>query len=138
MSNGIIEHLFPVHENKTLKWLRIIWVKSFFSLQPLDKVCDYFGVKIAMYFAWIGHYTGSLIYPAIAYSTFWVNIYINIIIGEVMLSNSSYYLIYISYQIVWIWKEIGSMDGRSMVCCIGLYECYLADGILGNMETILC
>ncbi|CAH1714513.1 unnamed protein product [Aphis gossypii] len=71
MSNGIIEHLFPVHENKTLKWLRIIWVKSFFSLQPLDKVCDYFGVKIAMYFAWIGHYTGSLIYPAIAYSTFW-------------------------------------------------------------------
>jgi len=87
MSNGIIEHLFPVHEIKTLKWLRIIWVKSFFSLQPLDKVCDYFGVKIAMYFAWIGHYTGSLIYPAIAYSTFWVNIYI--IIEEIMSNNSS-------------------------------------------------
>jgi anoctamin-8 len=93
MSNGIIEHLFPVHENKTLKWLRIIWVKSFFSLQPLDKVCDYFGVKIAMYFAWIGHYTGSLIYPAIAYSTFWVNICINIIRVEVMSSNSLHYLI---------------------------------------------
>lgn len=86
MSNGIIEHLFPVHENKTLKWLRIIWVKSFFSLQPLDKVCDYFGVKIAMYFAWIGHYTGSLIYPAIAYSTFWVNIYI--FIEKIMSTNS--------------------------------------------------
>jgi len=96
MSNGIIEHLFPVHENKTLKWLRIIWVKSFFSLQPLDKVCDYFGVKIAMYFAWIGHYTGSLIYPAIAYSTFWVNIlYILILLQGKMFSNSSYYIIYL-------------------------------------------
>jgi len=76
ISNGIIEHLFPVHENKTLKWLRIAWVKSFFSLQPLDKVCDYFGVKIAMYFAWIGHYTNSLIYPAVVYSAFWASNFI--------------------------------------------------------------
>lgn len=75
ISNGIIEHLFPVHENKTLIWLRIAWVKSFFSLQPLDKICDYFGIKIAMYFAWIGHYTNSLIYPAIVYSTFWASIF---------------------------------------------------------------
>lgn len=82
ISNGIIEHLFPIHENKALKWLRVIWVKSFFSLQPLDKVCDYFGVKIAMYFAWIGHYTGSLIYPAIAYSAFWVNILFIVINSE--------------------------------------------------------
>lgn len=74
ISNEIIEHLFPVHENKTLKCLRVVWVKSFFSSQPLDKICNYFGVKTAMYFAWIGHYTSSLIYPAIVYSVFWVSI----------------------------------------------------------------
>jgi len=134
MSNGIIEHLFPVHENKTLQWLRIIWVKSFFSLQPLDKVCDYFGVKIAMYFAWIGHYTGSLIYPAIAYSTFWVIIYY---CSE---SNAKKWFKFndASYKIVWVWKKTGSMDRRSMVCCVGLYECSLANSILRNMETLLC
>ena len=29
-----------------------------------DKICDYFGVKIAMYFAYLGHYTTALCVPA--------------------------------------------------------------------------
>ena len=29
-----------------------------------DKICDYFGVKIAIYFAYLGHYTKSLMLPA--------------------------------------------------------------------------
>jgi anoctamin-8 len=33
--------------------------------QPLDKICNYFGVKLALYFAWIGFYTRALIIPAI-------------------------------------------------------------------------
>jgi len=28
------------------------------------KVCDYFGVKIGMYFAYLGHYTTALMWPA--------------------------------------------------------------------------
>lgn len=30
----------------------------------LDDICDYFGVKIAIYFAWLGHYTKALTLPA--------------------------------------------------------------------------
>jgi hypothetical protein len=37
-----------------------------------DEVSTYFGVKIAMYFAWLGHYTTALIVPAIVGFTFWV------------------------------------------------------------------
>ncbi|NXU94004.1 ANO8 protein, partial [Xiphorhynchus elegans] len=35
-------------------------------LVPLpDDICDYFGVKIAMYFAWLGFYTSAMVYPAV-------------------------------------------------------------------------
>lgn len=30
-----------------------------------DEICNYFGVKIAMYFAWLGFYTSAMIYPAV-------------------------------------------------------------------------
>ncbi|NXP61476.1 ANO8 protein, partial [Chloropsis cyanopogon] len=32
---------------------------------PPDDICDYFGVKIAMYFAWLGFYTSAMVYPAV-------------------------------------------------------------------------
>lgn len=37
------------------------WVKH----QPLDTIKNYFGVKIALYFSWLGFYTNMLILPAI-------------------------------------------------------------------------
>lgn len=37
------------------------WVKH----QPLDTIKDYFGVKIALYFSWLGFYTNMLIVPSI-------------------------------------------------------------------------
>lgn len=30
-----------------------------------DDICEYFGVKIAMYFAYLGHYTGLLTIPTV-------------------------------------------------------------------------
>ena len=41
------------------KWSR--WYKY----QPLDHIRDYFGEKIAIYFAWLGFYTGWLLPAAI-------------------------------------------------------------------------
>ena len=38
----------------------------------VDKVCDYFGVKIALYFAYLGHYTTALLWPAFLGTMFWL------------------------------------------------------------------
>ena len=38
----------------------------------LDDIRDYFGVKIAMYFAWLGFYTTSMLYPAVIGFVLWV------------------------------------------------------------------
>ena len=37
-----------------------------------DEVCQYFGVKIAMYFAYLGHYTTALTIPTSAALLFWL------------------------------------------------------------------
>lgn len=38
----------------------------------IDDVCDYFGVKIGMYFAWLGFYTNSMLYPAVIGFLLWI------------------------------------------------------------------
>ena len=39
--------------------------KKILKFQPLDAIRDYFGVKVALYFAWLGFYTNLLIVPSI-------------------------------------------------------------------------
>ncbi|KAL1491248.1 hypothetical protein ABEB36_011870 [Hypothenemus hampei] len=40
-------------------------IKKWYRYQPLDCVKEYFGVKIALYFAWLGYYTHILMAPAL-------------------------------------------------------------------------
>ncbi|NXH79957.1 ANO8 protein, partial [Edolisoma coerulescens] len=53
------------HPQRILKRLMKSWVQAVCEAQPLDDICDYFGVKIAMYFAWLGFYTSAMVYPAV-------------------------------------------------------------------------
>ncbi|XP_031948320.1 anoctamin-8 isoform X2 [Corvus moneduloides] len=64
-ARGVIQQLFPLHEQRILKRLMKSWVQAVCEAQPLDDICDYFGVKIAMYFAWLGFYTSAMVYPAV-------------------------------------------------------------------------
>ncbi|XP_078664179.1 anoctamin-4-like isoform X6 [Branchiostoma floridae x Branchiostoma belcheri] len=44
------------------EWARL---GKWYKYQPLDKIRQYFGEKIGLYFAWLGFYTNTLIAPAI-------------------------------------------------------------------------
>ncbi|XP_069820500.1 anoctamin-8 isoform X2 [Dendropsophus ebraccatus] len=70
-ARGVIQQVFPVHEQRILSRLMKSWVQAVCERQPLDEICEYFGVKIAMYFSWLGFYTSSLIYPAIFGMMLW-------------------------------------------------------------------
>ncbi|XP_032992527.1 anoctamin-8 [Lacerta agilis] len=64
-ARGILQQVFPIHEQRILNRLMKSWVQAICEPQPLDDICDYFGVKIAMYFAWLGFYTSAMVYPAV-------------------------------------------------------------------------
>jgi hypothetical protein len=40
-------------------------VSSIFNPQPLDQIRNYFGSQVALYFAWLGHYTTALVIPGV-------------------------------------------------------------------------
>uniref|UniRef100_UPI00398F60C3 anoctamin-8-like n=1 Tax=Pristiophorus japonicus TaxID=55135 RepID=UPI00398F60C3 len=64
-TRGIIQQVLPIHEQRILNRLVKSWVQAVCESQPVDEICDYFGVKIAMYFSWLGYYTWCMIYPAV-------------------------------------------------------------------------
>uniref|UniRef100_A0A8C3G3B6 Anoctamin n=1 Tax=Cyclopterus lumpus TaxID=8103 RepID=A0A8C3G3B6_CYCLU len=68
-ARGVIHHMFPLHEQRILNQLMTSWVQA---TQPLHDICDYFGVKIGMYFAWLGFYTNSMLYPAVIGFLLWI------------------------------------------------------------------
>ncbi|CAL8252608.1 unnamed protein product [Merluccius merluccius] len=71
-ARGVIRQVFPLHEQRILSQLMKSWVQAVCEKQPLDDICDYFGVKIAMYFAWLGFYTTSMLYPAVIGFVLWM------------------------------------------------------------------
>eukprot|EP00055_Hartaetosiga_balthica_P010211 m.42879 g.42879 ORF g.42879 m.42879 type:complete len:915 (+) comp7082_c0_seq1:71-2815(+) len=83
LANGTFSAAFPLHDGpyesvdsdsydigldrNDRKTLYDTWgqLKKSFYFQPYDLIKRYFGVKIGLYFAWLGYYTISLIIPGI-------------------------------------------------------------------------
>ncbi|XP_065084243.1 anoctamin-8 isoform X2 [Ochlerotatus camptorhynchus] len=72
---GLITQVFPLHETSALQQLQSSWVRKFFAPQPLDDIAAYFGVKVALYFAWLGHYTCALCVPAVLGTILYVGLW---------------------------------------------------------------
>ncbi|KAF9580146.1 Anoctamin-5 [Lunasporangiospora selenospora] len=58
-------HHLPRREVNDRAQLRVNWSKRFWRGQPLDQVNAYYGERIGIYFAWLGHYTKWLTIPAV-------------------------------------------------------------------------
>ncbi|KAG1709819.1 Anoctamin-8 [Nymphon striatum] len=92
---GIIDNVVALHEYKTIDKLKRSWVQAFFSYQPLDDICDYFGVKIAMYFAWLGHYTRALILPTIVGVLLWF------FSGRNQMLDDLFFVLFGLFNVIW-------------------------------------
>ncbi|XP_064226386.1 anoctamin-9 isoform X3 [Aotus nancymaae] len=58
VKDGVFEARFPLHKT----WAQ--W-RGMFRKQPVDDIRDYFGEKVALYFAWLGWYTYMLVPAAL-------------------------------------------------------------------------
>ncbi|KAF9909946.1 hypothetical protein EC991_007750 [Linnemannia zychae] len=77
LRRGAYQKLFALHDgsfkssSKSMNeanyraQLRVKWARRFWRSQPLDLVNAYYGERIGVYFAWLGHYTKWLTLPSI-------------------------------------------------------------------------
>lgn len=122
LSAGVISEVFPLHEPASIEKLQVGWVRDISSKQPLDDIAEYFGVKIAMYFAWLGHYTTALGIPGIVGFIFWL-----CCTGKNQNLEDLGYVLFSLFNIVWVtsytqaWKRYsaelafrwGTLDQRA-------------------------
>ncbi|XP_053755233.1 anoctamin-9 isoform X1 [Panthera pardus] len=66
VKDGVFETRFALHKGEDdlkKKWAQ--W-RNMVNKQPIDDIRDYFGEKVALYFAWLGWYTYMLVPAAVA------------------------------------------------------------------------
>ena len=93
LTGGVVKRTFSVHDESELEPIRRRWINAYQpfaawrdyvtdvesnSMEDLNYVRSYYGEKVAMYYAWVCHYTATLSYIvmfslAIAIYQFWIN-----------------------------------------------------------------
>jgi len=74
IQKGVYSDAYPIHDRSLderdsgRSKLSKVWGSfgQWYKYQPLDAIRKYFGVKIGLYFAWLGFFTSMLIFPSIA------------------------------------------------------------------------
>ncbi|XP_060647312.1 anoctamin-1 isoform X2 [Drosophila nasuta] len=73
VAEGVYCAAYPLHDGeitevgtmRELLYTNWASVKKWYRYQPLDDIKEYFGVKIGLYFAWLGYYTYMLLLASI-------------------------------------------------------------------------
>ncbi|XP_033061113.1 anoctamin-9 isoform X2 [Trachypithecus francoisi] len=65
VKDGVFEARFPLHKGEG--YLKKTWAgwRHMFRKQPIDEIRNYFGEKVALYFAWLGWYNYMLVPAAL-------------------------------------------------------------------------
>ncbi|KAL4829636.1 hypothetical protein H8958_006551, partial [Nasalis larvatus] len=65
VKDGVFEARFPLHKGEG--YLKKTWAgwRHMFCKQPVDEIRNYFGEKVALYFAWLGWYNYMLVPAAL-------------------------------------------------------------------------
>jgi len=72
LHDGDLLHYFPLHEQSQLRDMDDHWFTVFVTGRNIDKVRDYFGERIAMYFLFMSHLTKWLVLPSLVGIILWV------------------------------------------------------------------
>ena len=94
----VITALFPVHDPHEVDFLSKNWFPDLFKCriyQPLDRIKDYFGAKIALYFAFLEYFNLCLIPTAL------VGLVIQIIVQATGKVNHPVLPFYTVFILIW-------------------------------------
>ena len=115
----IINQIFPVHEPKVLSQLKQGWIHKINKLPPIDGIYSYFGSKIALYFAWLNHYTFALAVHVFVGILFWMaqdGKYEKPAVTEILTTsyNDINFILFSFFNIIWAAIYLKSWKRRSI------------------------